>query len=134
MKRTVLYISLCLATVLTACSKDTEDKLEGKWQLREVTAGGITEKVDTVFYNFQTSVFMLQVYDKASDKYSHIYGMNTLQDNNISIQWVSHADSILVFLPLTDWESSQRTFSIEKVTGSRLILSDDGKQYTFRKF
>ncbi len=128
-------IIFCLILFFVSCSKDTEDKLEGKWQLREVSVNGQVEKVDTVFYNFQTVLFMYQIYDKATDKYSHIYGFKTLEENNkLSLEMNSPADSIPIFLLKTDWDSKIKDFVIDKVSGSQLILTSGAKRYTFRKY
>jgi hypothetical protein len=124
-----------LLFVFAACSKDAEDKLEGKWQLREVSVNGQTEKIDTVFYNFQTSLFMYQLYDKATNSYSHIYGFKTLEEpGRLLLEMNSPAESIPAFLLKTDWESKAKDFRIEKVSGSRLVLSSEDKHYIFRRF
>ena len=134
MKKTIVCAVLYLVVLFAACSKDTDDKLDGKWQLQEVTTNNVTEKVDTVFYNFLTTTFMYQIYDKKSDSYSQIYGLKTsLEENKILIEMVP-SESIPSFLPRTDWGSPEKTFTIEKITGSRLILNSEGKRYNFRKF
>lgn len=123
---------ICL---FASCSKDTDDKLEGKWQLTNITSGNVTEPVDTVFYNFQNTLFMYQIYDKATDEYSQAYGYKTLQENDHLLLELSYsADTLEIFLPRTGWESAKKDFFIDKVSGKELILSNDGKQYTLRKF
>ena len=46
----------CFVVALVSCNK-VEHKLEGKWQLKTVEANGVVQTVDTVWYNFQTSLF-----------------------------------------------------------------------------
>ncbi|MDR0750312.1 MAG: lipocalin-like domain-containing protein [Tannerellaceae bacterium] len=125
------FLCICLAG-LAACSKDMDDKLEGKWQMQQTEANGNVQKTDTVFYNFQTSLFQYQLYDARTDTYPGRYGFKTIKgDNELFLQLETGDD----FLKQTDWTSKERTFTIEKVTGRELILTgEDGKRYTFRKF
>ena len=46
----------CFVVALVSCIK-VEHKLEGKWQLKTVEANGVVQTVDTVWYNFQPSLF-----------------------------------------------------------------------------
>ncbi|MDR0430420.1 MAG: lipocalin-like domain-containing protein [Tannerellaceae bacterium] len=124
----LLTISIVL---VAACSKDIDDKLEGRWQIQQVESNGNVQKVDTFFYNFQTSLFQYQVYLSTSDSYIGKYGFKTVKgDNDLALE----LETDNTFLKYTDWNSKERTFTIEKVTGSELILNSDGKRYTFRKF
>lgn len=119
--------------LFTACSKDENDKLEGKWQLRTVETEGQSIVVDTVFYNFQTSLFMYQIYNSATDGMSRCYGYKELiGQSELQLELVPDVDPD--FLKYTDWNDLTETFAIEKLTGSQLILSRDNKRYTFRKF
>ena len=119
---------------LIACGDSLERHLEGKWQLKTVEQNGQVETVDTVWYNFQNSLFEYQVYVPAIDSVRNMYGYKTLADDrHLELELVSHFITIKDFLPLTDWSSYKRTFQIEESTGSRLILSSEGKTYTFKK-
>ena len=120
---------------LTACGDSLERHLEGKWQLKTVEQDGQIEAVDTVWYNFQNSLFEYQVYVPAVDSVRNMYGYKTLIDNQyIELELVSYFITIKDFLPLTDWSSSKRTFLIEESTGSQLILTSEGKTYKFKKY
>lgn len=120
---------------LIACGDSLEHHLEGKWQLKTVEQNGKIEIVDTVWYNFQNSLFEYQVYVPAIDSVRNMYGYKTLADDqHLELELVSYFITIKDFLPLTDWSSPKRTFQIEKSTGSRLILSNEGKTYTFKKY
>lgn len=129
--------AVCLLISMLACSKDTQDKLYGKWQLREVVeAGGTSHRVDTVWYNFQTSLFMYQmaVVSDTSTVYRQAYGFNTLEGaDNLLLELVDPAP-ISAFLPYTDWPAARRSFTIDKVDRKELILSTDNKRYIFHKF
>lgn len=113
-----------------SCSKDDEDKLEGKWQLRQVEENGVTTKVDTVFYNFQNSLFMYQILTPTSEM-CHSYGYKTIvADKQLLLELIDAYE----FLKYTDWTSSKETFTIERLTGNQLILDRENKRYIFRKF
>jgi hypothetical protein len=120
---------ICLLA-FTACSNDITDKLDGKWQMRQVETGGNVQQVDTVFYNFQTSLFQYQIYNPRTDGYSVRYGFKTVTDGELFLELETSDD----FLKQTDWDSAARAFTIEKITGKELILTGEGKRYTFRKF
>lgn len=120
-----------------SCSNDTEDKLMGKWQLREVVSSeGEVQKVDTVWYNFQNSIFMYQIYDEALEShYRKSYGYNRMEnDRELWIQLISDPNPVHEFLKLTDWKENPCTFTIDKLTRKELIMSGNGRQYVFRKF
>lgn len=116
--------------LLVACSNDTDHKLNGKWQLQSVEAGGDIHPVDTVFYNFQNGLFEYQIVNRSGSPVATSFGYKTIKDDNQLLLELEDKN----ILPKTDWTSLERTFTVEKSTVKQLILSDDGKRYTFRKF
>ena len=121
--------------LVTACSKDTQSKLYGKWQLQEVEVNGVVEKVDTVYYNFQQDLFMYQIYRPQTQSYSYRYGYDIMEgEKTVHIELINDPGALSSFLPLTDWSSAKRTFTIDKVSNKQLIMNSEGKNYTFRKF
>ncbi|MDH6304429.1 hypothetical protein M2459_001162 [Parabacteroides sp. PF5-5] len=134
MKRdTILRLAfVCVALILfgAACSDENEDKLAGKWQMQEIESNGTYQKVDTIYYNFLTSLFQYQIYSPTSNSYNVVYGYKTLNDNKELLLEMEDAS----LLPHTDWTTTQRTFTIEKISNSQLILDSEGRRYTFRKF
>ncbi|RHJ91809.1 hypothetical protein DW095_09335 [Bacteroides sp. AM07-16] len=127
-------IAVCLL-LLAACSDDIYDKLDGKWQLQQVEENGIVQNVDTIYYNFQTSLFMYQIYDPGLDDYRQSFGFNTKEgDNKLLIELTSNPKPVESFLKYTDWPTPQKVFIIEKADRKKLILESDGKRYIFRKF
>ena len=111
-----ILIAFCVI-LFVSCSKDTESKLFGKWQLQKVEASGNVQNVDTVYFNFEHSLFMYQVYEKT-----------------LLLELENNPGPISKFLPYTDWNSSKQTYTIDKLESKQLILSREGKTYTFRKF
>lgn len=135
MKKMKYGLIAAVALLWAACSKDTEHKLEGKWQLQQVEANGEIIQADTVFYNFQNILFMYQVYLAEFDSVSYQYGYSTVEDENAITLELSNTPRLATdFLSRTDWNSKTRTFTIEKLNGKELILDSEGKRYLFRKF
>ena len=136
MRKLKRMIALCGGLLsLIACGDSLERQLEGKWQLKTVEQNGQIETVDTVWYNFQNSLFEYQVYVPAIDSVRNMYGYKTLvDDQHLELELVSYFITIKDFLPITDWSAPKHTFQIEESTGSRLTLSSEGKTYIFKKY
>ena len=136
MRKHKWMIALCGGLLsLIAFGDSLERQLEGKWQLKTVEQNGQIETVDTVWYNFQNSLFEYQVYVPAIDSVRNMYGYKTLvDDQHLELELVSYFITIKDFLPITDWSAPKRTFQIEESTGSRLTLSSEGKTYIFKKY
>ena len=116
-----ILIAFCVI-LFVSCSKDTESKLFGKWQLQKVEASGNVQNVDTVYV---TEI----------DSFRHQYGYNTLEgEKTLLLELENDPRPISKFLPYTDWDSSKQTYTIDKLESKQLILSREGKTYTFRKF
>ncbi|MBE6302288.1 MAG: hypothetical protein E7085_10685 [Parabacteroides distasonis] len=128
-------IVVCSLLLITACSKDTQSKLYGKWQLQEVEINGAIEKVDTIYFNFQQDLFMYQIYQPQSHSYSYRYGYDVMEgEHTVHLELVNDPGPLSSFLPLTDWSSAKRTYTIDKLSNKQLIMSSEGKTYTFRKY
>jgi hypothetical protein len=134
-KHKFLPLLVLLLLWQAACSDGINDKLEGKWQLQQVETGGRKEKADTLFFNFQTSLFMYQIYHPGADTFSHCYGFKVMETTNqVKLELTGYSISLNKFLPQTDWTSPQRRYIIEQITDNRLVLNSEDKRYTFRKF
>ena len=127
--------ALGLGLACGGCDNSLEQKLEGKWQLKEVKQPeGLVERVDTVWYNFQTSLFEYQLYVPALDSMRNLYGYKTLRGaDSLELELISYFNTTQNFLPLTDWSAPKRLFRIVEQRGNRLVLESDGKEYHFKK-
>lgn len=132
-KRIGLLLSLLAIFLWSACDSYTTE-FEGKWQLAEIEYAGNVTPVDTVWYNFQTSLFQYQIYDRTTDQYLAVHGYHTYENGILSLDLFQSTEDERNFLERTDWDSAQRSFSVEEISREKLILSDDGKRYIFRKF
>lgn len=132
MKKKIFHY-LLFAISLASCDTMTTE-IEGKWQLSKMESDGIVTKVDTVWYNFQTTLFKYQIYDKKSDTYSSCNGLCILENEKLSLVLVSDPVPAEQFIISTDWSSPSREFFIEKKKHNDLVLSSEGKTYYFRKF
>ncbi|MDR1116552.1 MAG: lipocalin-like domain-containing protein [Tannerella sp.] len=125
------FLILPVLMLCMACDDVTTSDLVGKWQLKTVEKNGTETVVDTVWYNFQSeSVFLMQIYVSQGDDYLFLYGLKRQNDNNLSIrlEFEDHIES-------SDWESRERSFTIEKLSKKKLTLrSEDGYLYSFIKF
>lgn len=128
-------MALVLGLACSGCDNSLEQKLEGKWQLKEVKRPeGLVERVDTVWYNFQTSLFEYQLYVPALDSMRNLYGYKTLRGaDSLELELISYFNTTQNFLPLTDWSAPKRLFRIVEQRGNRLVLESDGKEYHFKK-
>ncbi|MDR1676499.1 MAG: lipocalin-like domain-containing protein [Tannerella sp.] len=128
--------AVCVLLTLTGCQKELMRQLQGKWQLKSVEQSGHVYRVDTVWYNFQSeALFMYQIYHVDKDSFSHLYGYrNHPEENRVHLELISYPRPVGEFLPLTDWEDRQRTFTVEKINSKRLVLYSDHKTYEFIRF
>ena len=127
-----LFIFLFIMSLFVACDNVTLNPLLGKWQLKTVEKNGeITNPVDTVWYNFQSkSIFSIQIYQPQQDRYREFVGLRTQKDNVISIGLIE--EGALVF---SDWNSTNRSFTIVNINRRRLLLeSEEGYRYSFDNF
>ena len=128
-------VALVLGLACGGCDNSLEQTLEGKWQLKEVKRPeGLVERVDTVWYNFQTSLFEYQLYVPALDSMRNLYGYKTLLGtDSLELELISYFNTTQNFLPLTDWSAPKRLFRIVEQRGNRLVLESDGNEYHFKK-
>ena len=125
------YLISILLALFISCDDIPNSALMGKWQLKTIERNGVESPVDTVWYNFQSeSVFAIQIYAPQQDMVYMNKGVRVQVDNDISIELESEA-----YLYLTDWDSANRSFTIEKVNRKNLVLlSKEGHRYSFIKF
>ena len=129
-----LYL-LCLPlllSVVASCSDD-EDKLTGKWQLRQYELpDGTVQKEDSVFYNFQKGSFsaICLLEDKT---YHTFFGLYSLQDDKIYII-LRPEENIDLCKQYLQWDELGRTFQIEELSSSTLQLRSEDIVSVFRKY
>lgn len=127
-------IGACIL-LFASCNKDNQDKIFGKWQMQKVEANGVTEAVDTIYYNFEHGLFMYQIYSPARDTFMFNYGFSVFEkENKVLLELTDKPGDLDNFIHYTDWASVKRQFTIDKLSVKELILSSEDKSYTFRKF
>ncbi len=114
-----------------SCDDVSNSPLIGKWQLKTVEKDGIITNVDTVWYNFQSmSLFSIQVYVPQKDVYYLLRGYRVQEGPVLSIELESGSH-----LNYSDWTGINRSFTIEVLKGSELVLiSEEGYKYSFINF
>jgi len=137
MKKTLFFVT-CSLIFMISCDKlfvgisGKEADLQGKWQM---------ESADTVYYNFQNSLFLYQIYLK-KDKMSQVYGYYILHsDNSLDLRLLREYSPIP--LDYLKWDTLYSTtgqdtlfkaFKIEKFTKNQLILHSNNERISFHKF
>jgi len=109
-----------------------EADLQGKWQM---------DNADTVYYNFQNSLFRYQIY-LSEDRMSSVQGYYVLYgDTALDLRLLRKFSSVsLNYLGWDTLRSSTgqdtifKRFTIDKLTKKQLILSSDNGNMSFHKF
>ena len=137
MKKAFFFVT-CSLLFLISCDKafvsisGKEADLQGKWQM---------DNADTVYYNFQNSLFQYQIY-LTKDKISQVYGYYTLYgDTALDLRLLREYASIpLDYLGWDTLYSSTgqdtifQVFKIDKFTKKELILHSNSGKKSFHKF
>ncbi|MDR3217688.1 MAG: lipocalin-like domain-containing protein [Dysgonamonadaceae bacterium] len=132
--RKLFFLVVCSLFLLVSCDKlfldveGSEADLQGKWQM---------DGVDTVYYNFQKSLFQYQIY-RQKDKMTSIYGYYFLHGDTV-IDLKLFKKDIPSSLTVSGWDDADddmksKSFRISKLTNKKLILSADDEMISFRKF
>ena len=134
MKLHLKYLWIVLvACTLTACMNGGGD-LAGKWQLRQYQyADGTSEKVDSVFYNFQKGSFSAICLLKDGGL-TTFFGNYSLKGDKISIILLPQSMEDENYSFYMGWENGERTFTMEELTSSSLHLEYEGVRYIFRRY
>jgi hypothetical protein len=109
-----------------------EVDLQGKWQM---------DNADTVYYNFQNSLFQYQMYQE-KDQIFHVYGYYTLYgDTALDLRLLrDYASFSLDYLgwdtlrSLTGQDTIFKAFKIEQLTNKKLVLSTNNEKISLHKF
>ena len=133
MKKWLYLLCLPLLLSIVASCSDDEDKLTGKWQLRQYELpDGTVQKEDSVFYNFQKGSFsaICLLEDKT---YHTFFGLYSLQDDKIYII-LRPEENIDLCKQYLQWDELGRTFQIEELSSSTLQLRSEDIVSVFRKY
>jgi len=137
MKQTIFFVT-CSFLFFIACDKlfvgvsGKEADLQGKWQ---------KDDADTVFFNFQKSLFLYQIY-VTKEEIPQVYGYYTLYgDTSIDLRLLTvYSPYSLDYLgwdtlrSATGQDTIFKSFKIEKFTSKELILSSNKGIMSFHKF
>lgn len=138
-----ILLSLFLGITVTSCTQNDGyiGPIFGKWQLTEMWKGETVTPHDSIYYNFQTSVILVQLV--------HRYGIENSTENYYGN--FEKDDTTLKFaITEPSWTSTQlpavlnlepmgldhvNVFHIEKLTSSQMILTrGTDERFVFRKF
>ena len=127
-----LAFGILLMSLFAACSNNLERQIEGKWQLKTVSEGDKVTVVDTVYYNFQNTLFMYQIANGAPGTNAIMYGYKTEQNDGKEL--LLELEDVKFVEDRTDWTELNTLFTVESVSNSKLTLKTNGKTYQFNKF
>jgi len=126
----MLFLVSCDKLFVSISGKEAD--LQGKWQM---------DNADTVYYNFQNSLFLYQIYLQKDD-ISAVQGYYTLYgDTALDLRLLREYSSIS--LNYLGWDTLRsvagqdtifKRFTIEKFTSKQLILSSNDGKLSFHKF
>ena len=137
MKKTVFFV-ICSLLFLISCDKlfvfvsGKEADLQGKWQM---------DNADTVYYNFQNSLFQYQIYLQ-KDIISSVFGYYVLHGDT-ALELKLLRENSPIFLDHLEWDTIPypmdkdvifKKFTIEKLTNKQLILYSNNGKISFHKF
>ena len=136
MRKTVFFVICCLI-LLSSCDKifvdisGKEADLQGKWKV---------DNVDSVYYNFQSSLFQYQIYQQ-KEAMSMAYGNYTLYDTALDIRLLSEHTVISLdhlkwdtLFSSTSHDTIFKRFTIEKLTNKQLVLNSNNGKISLHKF
>ena len=137
MKKTVFFV-ISIILFMVSCDKlfvgvtGKEVDLQGKWQI---------DNADSVYYNFQNSLFQYQIYTKENN-ISDVYGYYTLyEDTAIELRLLREYSQISLdhlkwdtLYSATGQDTICKIFNLDKFTKKELILSSDKGKISLHKF
>ncbi|MDL2212838.1 lipocalin-like domain-containing protein [Bacteroides sp. OttesenSCG-928-D19] len=133
-KLATLLFSVGLFFLFVGCADD-DAKLTNKWQLRHcVYSDGTLQEVGNVFYNFQKGSFSAICLHTDGEYYT-FFGLYTLAEGILSISIKEPQEfEGEVFDTYLGWENGQRSFVVEKLTSSQLVLGYNSNLLVFREY
>lgn len=127
-KKYTIFAFFCLFLLfLSGCSKGFDDRLRGKWQLREYIQGAESRDFDKIFYNFSRQVFLIQ------DKDTETFGQFFQEGDSLIMELPDH-DQVPEAFTQFGWDSTMEHVAIRKLSRSKLELSRGDKYWILRKF
>lgn len=124
----IKIISICLLLLsLSGCSKGFDDRLRGKWQLREYIQGAETAEFNQVFYNFSRQVLLIQAPGGGA------YGQFFQEGDSLILELPDH-DKVPEVFTQFGWEATVERVAIRKLSRSKLELSRGDRYWILRKF
>ncbi|MDR3267119.1 MAG: lipocalin-like domain-containing protein [Tannerella sp.] len=133
----LLFLFPIILVFINACSDGDMPDINGMWQLKTIEdANHNVWSIDTVFYAFQRqSVFSYTILHEEEDNSAaalQIYGFIDFPDNDhlhIQLDKAYYEHIYYVF-----WKNTEITYDIVQLDSKRLVLSQNGEIYHFKKF
>ncbi|MGL5787331.1 MAG: lipocalin-like domain-containing protein [Bacteroidales bacterium] len=124
----ITFAFVCLLLLcISGCSNGFDDRLRGKWQLREYIHGSESKDFDQVFYNFSRQVLLIQ------SKGTETYGQFFQEGDSLILELPDHDQVPEAFIQF-GWDSTVERVAIRKLSRSKLELSRGDQYWILRKF
>ncbi|NDW09172.1 lipocalin-like domain-containing protein [Dysgonomonas sp. 520] len=121
----LLILAFC-SCFFVSCEDYEYTEIEKQWQLREKKINDQTIPVDTVFYSFRKGVFRHLLLTSETTSVES-FGVYNKDGNSLQIELKTREVYV-------DWDENTRSFQIEKLNGSDLIMEYNDTTYIFRKY
>lgn len=138
MLKKLLYI--CLSLLVLSCEKIfINGDLDGMWRLQSVEDESCVVYPDTIFYTFQRHLVMMGIYSETEPPQNWYMGCFTYDGDSIimnNFYRYPGIDGISVPEELEHLYiyGSVVGFKVERLDDKVLVLSEDDRKYSFRKW
>ena len=126
----ILFIAL-----FVSCSKDNDDRIEGRWQTTSIESPRHTLYTDSLFWSFDMGVCKMQTLDPTNPHFAEqIYANYLIKGDSIKISIPDKYYYLANKNRYLDWNTPERKFAIRELTQKSLKLSVNDTIYSFRKY
>jgi hypothetical protein len=131
-KYTTIVLIVISSLLTTGCSSGYNADLNGKWQLISFQSKGTIQlPVDSIFYNFENHIFVVQNLSSFSNQAkAELFGEFFQTSDSLIFKVVDSGYPLGNFF----WTGNERKFKIDRISSSVLWLSDSIGSYHFRSY
>ena len=129
------YIYSILFLAFLSCSKDNEEKIEGRWQTTTIESSRHNLRADSLFWSFDMGVCEFQTLQSSNPHYAEqIYANYRIEGDSVKISIPSKYMHLATQNRYLDWNTAERKFAIRELSSTSLKLSVNDTIYSFRKY
>lgn len=126
---------ILLVALFFSCSKETDTKLEGRWQTTSIESSRHSLYIDSLFWSFDMGVCKFQTLDSENPHFAEqIYANYLINGDSIKISIPNKFFYLARQNKYLDWNTPERKFAIREISAKTLKLSVNDTIYSFRKY